>query len=74
MTKDLEPICIATYRVQSERMQRLRYAPVTLGGLAAMLNVRGIELYADLTARFNEVAVRRGSGDLADQRPVSPSS
>ena len=54
MTKDLEPICIATYRVQPERMQRLRYAPVTLGGLAAMLNVRGIELYADLTARLTK--------------------
>ena len=54
ITKGLEPICIATYRVQPERMQRLRYAPVTLGGLAAMLNVRGIELYADLTARFTK--------------------
>ena len=52
--KGLEPICIATYRVQPERMQRLRYAPVTLSGLAAMLDARGIELYADLTARFTE--------------------
>ena len=50
----LEPICIATYRVRPERMTRLRYAPVTLGALAAMLNARGIELYADLTARFTK--------------------
>jgi len=54
ITKGLEPICIATYRVPPERMQRLRYAPVTLGGLAAMLDARGIELYADLTARFTK--------------------
>ena len=54
ITKGLEPICIATYRVQPERMQRLRYAPVTLGGLAAMLDARGIELYTDLTARFTK--------------------
>ena len=52
ITKGSEPICIATYCVQPERMQRLRYAPVTLGGLATMLDARGIELYADLTARF----------------------
>ena len=52
LRKGLEPICIATYRVRPERMRRLRYAPVTLGGLAAMLDARGIELYADLTARF----------------------
>ena len=50
----LEPICIATYRVQPARMQRLRYAPVTLNGLAQMLEDRGVELYANLTARFSE--------------------
>ena len=54
LRKGLEPICIATYRVRPERMQRLRYAPVTLGGLAAMLGARDIEIYADLTARFTK--------------------
>lgn len=54
ITKGMERICIETYRVQPERMQRLRYAPVTLGGLATMLNARGIELYADLTACFTK--------------------
>ena len=54
ITKGMEPICIATYRVQPERMQRLRYAPATVGGLATMLNARGIELYADLTACFTQ--------------------
>lgn len=50
--KGHEPICIATYRVQPESMKRLRHAPVTLGGLAMLLHARGIELYADLIARF----------------------
>ena len=52
IAKGLEPICIATYRVKPERMQRLRFAPVTLGGLSSMLDDRGIKLYADLTTRF----------------------
>ena len=50
----LEPISIATYCVEPERMQRLRHAPGTLDGLNAMLDARGIELYADLTARFTK--------------------
>ena len=50
----MEPICIATYRVPPERMQRLRYAPVNLGGVAEMLAARGIDVFADLTARFTK--------------------
>ena len=52
ITKGQEPICIATYCVKPERMQRLRFAPVTLGGLATLLEDRGIKLYTDLTTRF----------------------
>ena len=54
ITNDLEPICFAAYRVQPERMQRLKNTPVTLGQMAGMLNDRGINLYADLTARFSK--------------------
>ena len=52
ITKGSEPICVATYRVRPERMQRLRHAPTTFGGLAEILNARGVDMYADLTARF----------------------
>ena len=52
ITEGLEPISIATYRVQPELMQRLRHAPATLGGLAAVLSARGVQFFADLSARF----------------------
>ena len=52
--KALERICIATYRVQPARMQRLRTTPVTLNEVAAMLQDRGIALYDDLTGRFTK--------------------
>jgi hypothetical protein len=50
----MAPICIAAYRVPPERMTRLRFAPVSLGGLATMLAARGVDLYADLTVRFTQ--------------------
>ena len=52
VTAGSEPICITTYRVQPERMQRLRHAPATLGELAETLRARGIDICADLTSRF----------------------
>ena len=52
ITKGSVPICIMAYRVRSERMQRLRHAPATLGELADLLDARGIDAYADLAGRF----------------------
>ena len=52
ITRGAEPICITTYRVQPEHMQRLRHAPATLGELAEMLDARGIDICDDLTSRF----------------------
>lgn len=51
----MEPLCIAAYRVPPERMTRLRFAPVNLDGVAAMLAARGIDLYANLTERFKNL-------------------
>ncbi|MCY4025389.1 MAG: ThiF family adenylyltransferase [Acidobacteria bacterium] len=65
ITKGSEPICIATYRVQPERMQRLRHAPATLAELAEMLHARGIDICADLTSRF---AKWLADGELAAWR------
>jgi hypothetical protein len=48
------PLCLVAYRVPPERMTRLRFAPVNLGGVAAMLAARGIDLYADLIERFTK--------------------
>lgn len=48
------PICIVTYQVPSERMQRMRYIPHSLGQLKEMLADRGIDLYGDLSARFKK--------------------
>lgn len=48
------PICIVTYQVPPELMQRMRYIPNNLGQLREMLADRGIDLYGDLSARFKK--------------------
>ena len=48
----VDPICIATYQILPERMQRMRYIPGNLGELKVMLEDRGINLYNDLSLRF----------------------
>ena len=48
------PICILTYQVPPELMQRMRYIPNNLGQLKKMLADRGIDLYDDLGARFKK--------------------
>lgn len=50
----LEPICIVAYSISPERMQRLQFAPETLGSFADMLADRGIDMFADLRARYSE--------------------
>lgn len=52
--KELEPLCILTYRVAPERMKRLKFAPGNLGSLSAMLLERDINLAADLTGRLGQ--------------------
>lgn len=51
-TSNMEPLCIAAYRVQPEKMKRLQFAPQTLAGLSLMLAERGLVLRDDLSARF----------------------
>ena len=53
ITPGMEPVTIAAYRVAPERMKRLRAAPIHLASLAALLEERGIDLLADLSARFS---------------------
>lgn len=53
ITPDMEPVTIAAYRVAPECMKRLRTAPTHLASLAAMLKERGIDLLAELSARFS---------------------
>ncbi len=48
----MEPFCIVAYRIPPEKMQRLASAPSSLGSLANMLKLRGIDLLDDLRARF----------------------
>lgn len=48
-----ERICVVAYRVPPERMTRMQFAPANLGSLADVLSSRGIDLIADLTARFS---------------------
>ncbi len=48
-----ERICVVAYRVPPERMTRMQFAPSDLGSLADILSRRGIDLIADLTARFS---------------------
>lgn len=48
------PICILTYQVQPERMQRMKHIPSNLGQLKEMLANRGINLYDDLSACFKK--------------------
>jgi integrative and conjugative element protein (TIGR02256 family) len=43
-----EPLSIFGYRVASEAMKRLKFAPDNLVSLAAMLGERGIDLFGDL--------------------------
>ncbi len=47
-----EPICVIAYCVPPQKMQRLAAAPTTLRSLAHMLSARGVDLLADLHARF----------------------
>lgn len=47
------PITVAAYRVPPAQMARLEFAPGNLGSLADMLSARGIDLFADLRARFS---------------------
>lgn len=51
-SQNLEPISFVAYRVAPENMQRLTFAPDNLGSLAAMLEARGIDLFADLREQF----------------------
>lgn len=50
----IEPICLIAYSIPPENMQRLQFAPETLGSLADMLEHRGIDLFKDLRTRFSE--------------------
>jgi hypothetical protein len=47
-----EPLCIVTYKVTPARMKRLKHAPDSLAGLAALLDERGIKLFDDLKQRL----------------------
>lgn len=51
--EQLEPICVVAYRVPPELMRRMVFAPANLGSLADMLSERGIDLFADLSARLS---------------------
>lgn len=53
VTKGMEPLSLAVYRVPPERMKRLRHAPDNLLSLATVLKDRGIDLIADLKARLS---------------------
>lgn len=46
------PICVITYAVDPQAMQRMTFAPRTLGGLAKLLATYGIDLYDDLKTKF----------------------
>lgn len=50
----VEPICLIAYSIPPEKMQRLQFAPETLGSLADMLEHRGIDLFENLRNRFSE--------------------
>ncbi|WP_026381953.1 Mov34/MPN/PAD-1 family protein [Afifella pfennigii] len=50
--EDIEPICVLSYRVSPQNMQRLAFAPHNLGSLADMLEQRGISLFDDLRGRL----------------------
>lgn len=52
--EQIEPICFIAYSIPPENMRRLQFAPETLGSLADMLEVRGIDLFKDLRTRFSE--------------------
>jgi len=52
LTEQTEPICLVAYRIPPENMKRLSFAPETVGSLADMLGDRGVDLFADLRARF----------------------
>lgn len=48
------PLTVAAFKVPPEQMVRLSFAPGNLGSLANMLAERGIDLFAELRARFGE--------------------
>ena len=52
--KHTEPFCLISYSIPAENMQRLQFAPESLGSLADMLADRGINLFEDLRTRFSE--------------------
>lgn len=52
--KHTEPFCLISYSIPAENMQRLQFAPESLGSLADMLADRGIDLFKDLRTRFSE--------------------
>lgn len=52
--EQIEPICLLTYRIAPEKMQRLAAAPGSLSSLAKLLRPRGVDLLADLRARFSD--------------------
>jgi hypothetical protein len=60
ITPGMEPLTIFAYRVPPERMKRLRYTPTNLAGLAVALNERGIDLLADMSARFSSALTAVG--------------
>lgn len=51
-SKPLEPMALVAYKVTSEEMKRLTFAPTNLGSLAKMLEARGINLFDDLRTKF----------------------
>ena len=53
-SEPVEPICVIAYRVPPEEMTRMKFAPNNFGSLADILEVRGITLFADLSARLGE--------------------
>ncbi|MDZ7685290.1 MAG: ThiF family adenylyltransferase [Gammaproteobacteria bacterium] len=52
--QNLEPVCVVAYRVEPERMTRMRFAPGNLWSLADLLRSRGIDLIEDLTRRLSD--------------------
>ena len=51
--EQIEPICIVSYQIAPEKMQRLAAAPGSLGSLADLLQPRGVDLLGDLRERFS---------------------
>ena len=51
--EQIEPICLVVYTIAPQQMQRLAFAPNSLGSLADMLTARGVGLLDDLRKRFS---------------------